>query len=464
MLLEGAKGFGPSTPTLASSYMGNFPTLANSRSASYLFLCTLNSSKLRRKILGAEAMNSKDSAPVKPAGPTAPQLTSRDLLRQFWADAYGKEVQTAATYSYTWLADQFGHICIGLVVDFPATVVSGLVMVQLGWAPKFEYDTGIWPGLIFTIAVVAYWEWRAYQSSVKQATGAFPLDSKLLRDNAIIAATYMTLGAILGFAFHLPLKPAILISAGVVVAAIVLAPRWLRQKIIWQKASMPYLFRLADAAPNIGSEDAKTLQNLIDAGAPPVTEPCQIIIGGPIGSGRTSMAAGIGTEFAFKQNKVRYLGLDCLLEFATNASDRVFPDDAGPATISYWPWSQAQVVIIDGVGPFVASNEPGREANVARFKTMLQNELGTVAGVLKRCHTVWVLGDLSPPPPRGQFDTVLNEFAKAVAAYCESSSDPLVVELDLPPARQPNKGAIFGTTRSAAHATTIRSVRRVSKN
>ena len=409
-------------------------------------------------------MNSKDPAPAPSAGPTAPKLTAKDILHQFWADAYGKEVQTAATYSYTWLADQFGHICIGIIVDFAATVVGGLAAVQIGWSPKFEYDTGIWSGLIFTIAVVAYWEWRTYQSSIKQATGAFPIDSKLLRDNAVTAASYMALGAILGFAFHLPLKPALLISAGVAVAAIVLAPRWLRQKIIWQKAAIPYLFRLADAAPNIGSEDAKILQNFIDAGAPPVAGPTQIIIGGPIGSGRTSMAAGIGTEFAFKQNKVRYLGLDCLLEFAANATDTAFPDDTGPTTISYWPWSQAQVVIIDGVGPFVASNEPGREANIARFKATLQTELGTVAGVLKRCHTVWVAGDLSPPPPRGQFSAALNEFAKAVAAYCESSSDPLVIELDLPPARQPSKGAIFGTTRTAAQATTVKSVRRVSKD
>jgi hypothetical protein len=334
-------------------------------------------------------MNFKNPSPAKSAGPTAPKLSVKDILAQFWADVYGKEVQTAATYSYTWLADQFGHLCIGIVVDFAATAVAGLLMVWLGWAPKFEYDTGIWPGLIFTIAVVVFWEWRAYQSSVEQATGAFPLDSKLLRDNAIIAATYMALGAILGFAFHLPLTPALLVSAGAVIIAIVLAPPWLRQKIVWQKASIPYLFRLADAAPNIGSEDAKRLQSLIDAGAPPVTTPCQIIIGGPIGSGRTSMAAGIATEFAFKKTKVRYLGLDCLLEFATNTTAHVFPDDAGPATISYWPWSQAQVVIIDGIGPFVASNEPGREANVTRFMAMLQNELGTIAGVLNRCHTVW---------------------------------------------------------------------------
>jgi hypothetical protein len=400
-------------------------------------------------------------APEKPAGPTAPEITSKELLHQFWADAYGKEVQTAATYSYTWLADQFGHICIGIIVNFFATTVSGLFIAR-GWH-DLKYDTGIWPGLFLAIAGAAVWEWNAYRSAVKQATGRFPLDTRLLRDNAIIAATYIALGAVLGFSFHLTLGPAVLIAIGVVVAAILLAPPWLRQKIIWQKASIPYLFRLADAAPNIEKKDADVLQELIDAGAPPNTKPCQILVGGPIGSGRTSMAAGIGTEFAFKQHKVRYLGLDCLLEFATNAKDGHFPDDSGPTTISYWPWSHSQVVIIDGVGPFVASEDEGREANIARFTAMLQRDLASVASVLKRCHTVWVLGDLCPPPPRGQLSATLADFAKAVARYCESASDPLVVELDLPPARQPKK-TFLGTTQMPPHAATVRSVYRVSKS
>ena len=77
-------------------------------------------------------MNSDKLAPGDSVGPTAPKINSKELLHQFWADAYGKEVQTAATYSYTWLADQFGHICIGIIVNFFATTVSGIVMA--GWA------------------------------------------------------------------------------------------------------------------------------------------------------------------------------------------------------------------------------------------------------------------------------------------------------------------------------------------
>ena len=74
-------------------------------------------------------MNSRDHAHARRFGPSAPILTTKDLLHQFWADAYGKEVQTAATYSYTWLADQFGHICLGIIFNFIATTISGGVLV-----------------------------------------------------------------------------------------------------------------------------------------------------------------------------------------------------------------------------------------------------------------------------------------------------------------------------------------------
>jgi hypothetical protein len=409
------------------------------------------------------AVDSNEPALVASAGPSAPKLTAKDLLRQFWADAYGKEVQTAATYSYTWLADQFGHICIGILADFLATLVSGLVIVRLGWQSPLEYDTGIWPGFALAVFGACLWEWSAYRSAIKQATGAFPLDTKLLRDNAVIAATYISLGALLGFAFHSYLVPSLLISAVVVVAAIVLAPPWLRQKIIWQKASIPYLFRLADAAPTIKDDDAKVLMDLIEAGAPPNTPPHQIVIGGPIGSGRTSMAAGIGTEFAFKQNKVRYLGLDCLLEFAANATEHSFPDDSGPKTISYWPWSQAQVVIIDGVGPLLAADEPNREANLDRFKRLLQKDLGLIAAVLRRCHTVWVWGDLRPTPASERMADVLDEFAEAVAEYCNSPHDAFVIELGPRTVRPVPPSAKADAMRTAPLATNVRGVRRVSK-
>ena len=79
----------------------------------------------------------KHSATI-PFGPSAPQLTLKNLRDQFWADVYGKEVQTTATYSYTWVADQFGHICLGLIGNFAATALCGVVITLLGWSPRIS--------------------------------------------------------------------------------------------------------------------------------------------------------------------------------------------------------------------------------------------------------------------------------------------------------------------------------------
>jgi hypothetical protein len=444
-------------------------------------------------------------------GPSAPKLALKDVRDQFWADAYGKEVQTAATYSYTWLADQFGHLAIGMVAQFAATatagriivigehlatgwpfnsfaavVVAGLLVALVGLLGKLPFgwafalfgffaplgigwviagmsgaDTSeIWSagltapntnlvamlaGLLITVAFVGSWELSAYRSSVKKATGAFPLDTTLLRKNALIATIYMVIGALMSFAFHLrglpawpraldwiPVAPWLaswLLIGVMVAAAIRLAVPWLRQKITWQKAALPYLCRLADAAPTITDEDAKALQKIIDEGAPPNVAPCAILIGGPIGSGRTAMAAAIGTEFAFKNCKVRYLSLDALLEFAaTAAAPPPFPDDHGPPALDYWAWSDAQVLIIDDVGPLIAAQRAQLDANIQKFRELLKTDLKSVAEVLGRCHTVWVVGDLRPDVQLARFGPRLSGFAESIKAF-SSCGNVLMVEL-----------------------------------
>src|ERR1700730_6668515 len=111
--------------------------------------------------------------------PTAPDFPNSTLLTHFWRDITGKEVQSAATYSYTWTADQVGHMGIGLALS-----------LLLGSAAKYALSTDWSPFLVLALGaiLVSLWELYAYLSAAKAATGCFTLDTALLRKNAIIAA------------------------------------------------------------------------------------------------------------------------------------------------------------------------------------------------------------------------------------------------------------------------------------
>ena len=127
--------------------------------------------------------------------------------------------------------------------------------------------------------------------------------------------------------------------------------------------------------------------------------------------------------------KTRYISIQSLLEFASAATPPDFPDDPGPINVNYWPWSESQVIIIDDVGPLIAAQKGQQEDVLAHFRAILQDELNPVAGILSRCHTIWVIGDLFPPTKSRLSGSVLNNFAVAVSDYTGGKDKPLVIEL-----------------------------------
>src|SRR6516165_5039843 len=384
--------------------------------------------RLRRRIARSAApVMVAPTAAATPAFPAAPRITVWDLLGQFKKDVYGKEVQTTSPYSYTWIADQVGHVCLGIMINFGLTLAAYYALRFFGGDPSWDALAGLLAGS----TIVSLYELRTYRSSVKDATGLFPLDRKSLRDNAIIAAVYLILGVGVRFALHQSAVVGVVLFLALLLVAILCAPPWLRQKIIWQKAGLPYLFRLADAQLSMTDKVAVQIQNLIDQGAPPRpnSPPRQVIVGGPIGSGRTTIAAGIGTEFAFNKTKVRYLSFDTLLECASRSSISHFEDDTGPANINYWHWSEAQVLIIDDIGPLISAREQQQRADLEKFRNAVHHDLAAIKGVLARCHTVWVIGDLRPNGETATVTNSLGQFAGVVTDFCDAKQQPLVVEL-----------------------------------
>jgi hypothetical protein len=182
--------------------------------------------------------------------PAAPALSRADVWRQIAVDAYGKEVESAATYSYTWLADQVGHMGLGILLAFATILLAGLLPLPFDNHLVSGAFVRELAGFLVAVGLVCYWELSTYRSSVKEAAGGqFPLQKPLLQANAMVAALYMSIGAAMGWCLHLDWwlsVPLILLLIG---AALLIALPWVRQKMIWQKAALPYLNRMANMPP-----------------------------------------------------------------------------------------------------------------------------------------------------------------------------------------------------------------------
>ena len=77
-------------------YLAVISGLSQTRQGIYFFLLRV------RNTHKENAMSAPKHSATIPFGPSAPQLTAKNLRDQFWADVYGKEVQTTATAQESW--------------------------------------------------------------------------------------------------------------------------------------------------------------------------------------------------------------------------------------------------------------------------------------------------------------------------------------------------------------------------
>jgi len=334
--------------------------------------------------------------PASESTPTKPVITRHHIWEQVKRDIETKEVQTSPTYSYQWMADQAGHIAIGMLFVLLPWSLGELLQLQrvVTWAPWIGF--GLLIGFAFLLEA-----WDYSQASKK--IGPDPLfnatrDRSDLRQNAGIAVYYMGLGGVI--ALSALLSPAmfnklshsllVLISLYVtmliVLALLTVAPAiyWLRQKIRFQQVGLPYLFRLPEfKRDGFNRNIATEIDQFIDNSGK-VSEKKHIAIVGPLNSGKTTLAVGIATESSFRNKKACYLTFDKLQQIVASNQE-----PKAPRNTRLWPWKHSQLLIVDDV-------TAGIPDSTAELPEQLEKELQVLGpkaiAAIKQRHTVWCLG------------------------------------------------------------------------
>src|SRR5215469_3288610 len=169
--------------------------------------------------------------------PSPPSISYNAVYRQIDHDILSKEVQTSPTYSYQWVADQAGHTAVGaFIVLLLWWIFEDLVPSNWSAAAAFAIATI----LIAVVEAKDYLQARARIANLFNAAR----DLKDLRNNASVAAFYVILGG--GVALSALLRWTPWLIPLFVVAIILPVPYWVRQKIRFQQAGLPFLFRLPE--------------------------------------------------------------------------------------------------------------------------------------------------------------------------------------------------------------------------
>jgi hypothetical protein len=323
----------------------------------------------------------------KPRGnsgaPRVPDL--RQIATTAYHDWFGKDVQETPTVSYVWTADQFGHFGLG----FQITFLLGWIAAWAGYSTSTTLATMAGVNIAVWVIKEAF-DYLRERKKAAAATSEFPFNGMEILWNIVTALFYIAAGAVVaGAAAFYPWRP-IVVFLVLLVPAILIGIWWLRRKITFQQAGLPYLYRLANFPTPIGDATAvRYIQALYD---PKTPDPMHLIISGPIGAGKTCLAVGIGTEFAFRLGIGRYTTLAKLVDILSDTPSA--PDASTEFNDGrvLWPWDRSQLLIIDDVDTVLRRLAPAEEDELNAFTTHVSRRLPMT---LKDRRTVWVLSDVS---------------------------------------------------------------------
>lgn len=320
------------------------------------------------------------------------KISTKDVLKQLKADLIGKDSYRGVTLTYSWLANQFGHISLGFI---PTTIlffvfknkldpehagIKAATYVALGWV-CFELYNFLGPLLMKkkSSSKLVYVSGPTYQFQPAWLNIAYDTFTDLC-----FFAFGSFLSAYILVCFHGGITSTFSMILMVLFINILVHGRyWFLTKMYEQAAQFPFQYRLSQFDLPI-SETAK--QSILYWLADNHKAKHLLVFGG-VNCGKTSLSVGVANEKAIKHQSV-------IFTTATKLISLFFTPPQPDQQNAYpWNWQNCSYLVVDDINP----GKPVEEVIISaeyflQLMDTYSSDNETNRAVFRNTSVIWVLG------------------------------------------------------------------------
>jgi hypothetical protein len=304
------------------------------------------------------------------------------IFSQIYSDWFGKDAQSDYTYSYVWMANQFGHFGLGFILS---VFIFWMLLLFSISSEKF-YLAVLAQSVLWIIKEI-----RDYFLELKTAHNSFKPDKGYIIKDLSTDVFFILFGVVVAY-----VGSVISMAYGLITFAIGLLPSvflfifWIPRKMYFQISAIPYYYRLSSFFGKIDNQNVIKINRFVKANAPFLADDLQhIFIFGPYNSGKTSLAIGIGTDFSINLGISRYLSFNKFLDLLNLETEKTYEE--GTKIV---PWRTAELLIVDnvsvGIDKFSAFNPDFFREFLINSKFYERN-----LNALQNQKSIWVIGNSS---------------------------------------------------------------------
>ncbi|HWZ04965.1 MAG TPA: hypothetical protein VNX40_15215 [Mucilaginibacter sp.] len=346
-------------------------------------------------------------------------ITAKQVLKQIKADLIGKDSYRGVTLTYTWLANQFGHISLGFIPTF---------ILFLAFAKKEDTARAS-----FCAALIISAAWLIFETYnflgpllfqkrtkskllfVPDSGYTFQPDWKNIAFDTITDLSFFWFGAFSASLLCFYTQPKLCILLGIVLLLIYPSKYWYLTKMYLQIPEYPYQLRLAQWDLKIADVDKKTVVEFLNS-----AENFHLFVFGAKRCGKTSLSVSIATELSIKHRSAIYTTAIKLYTMFFEDKEQLLQDSG-----NFWTWRDCEILVIDDINP----GDPIKQdlVNPAIFKgyidTFSKNEVNRKA--IKRLKVIWVMGSEDPD------NQILSDWTNMLTSI--GVEDKKILSINLPP-------------------------------